>query len=117
MRSLSRPASNVGNRDTLRIELFLDMLAAERGSARNTLDAYHRDLEDFRSRIGRLADAHAEDIRSYLDALIDENIAASTQARKLSALRQFFKFQIGEGLRADDPTLSVDAPKPSSRFR
>jgi integrase/recombinase XerD len=106
-----RAASAGSNRDLLLIETFLDMLAAERGAARNTLEAYHRDLEDFRAHAGRLADAGAEDIRLYLSDLAGRRLAASSQARKLSALRQFFRFQIAEGARSDDPTQSIDSPK------
>ena len=106
-----RAASVRSNRDLLSIETFLDMLAAERGAARNTLDAYHRDLEDFRASTGGLAAASAEDIRTYLSDLAGRRLAASTQARKLSALRQFFRFQIAEGERTDDPTQSIDSPK------
>jgi integrase/recombinase XerD len=106
-----RAASARSNRDLLSIDTFLDMLAAERGAARNTLDAYHRDLEDFRASTGRLAEASAEDIRTYLGVLAGRRMAASSQARKLSALRQFFRFQIAEGEREDDPTQSIDSPK------
>ncbi len=110
MASASRvPASP--DRDLVLIDAFLDMLAAERGAARNTLEAYHRDLEDFRTRTGRLADASAEDIRTYLGDLAGRRFAPSSQARRLSALRQLFRFQLAEGDRSDDPTLSIDSPK------
>jgi integrase/recombinase XerD len=110
-RPAGRAASVRSNRDLLLIDTFLDMLAAERGAARNTLEAYHRDLEDFRASTGRLADASAEDIRHYLSDLAGRRLAASSQARRLSALRQFFRFQLAEGERADDPTQSIDSPK------
>jgi len=106
---MARPARHPD--DTL-IELFLDMLAAERGAARNTLDAYRRDLLDFRERVGGLAAATARAVRDYLGALPKRGLAASSQARRLSALRQFFRFQVAEGQREDDPTATAERPKP-----
>lgn len=99
----------------LRIESFLEMMAAERGASDNTLAAYRRDLEDAASELsgapGGLAGASAADVRSYLAGIAQQGFAPSTQARKLSALRQFFKFLYAEGLRQDDPTGTVDAPR------
>lgn len=103
-------------RDFARMDAFLDMMAAERGAARNTLDAYHRDLEDFRAQTGRLADASTEDVRAYLSDLTGRRMASSSQARKLSALRQFFRFQLAEGDRTDDPTQTIDSPKRGARL-
>lgn len=97
------------------IETFLEMLAAERGAALNTLESYRRDLEDFGGFLAARARAcHAattEDIRAYLADLAGRGFAASSQARRLSALRQFHKFLYAEAVRADDPTGPVDAPK------
>jgi integrase/recombinase XerD len=109
MRSRSAEAST---RDAALLEAFLEMLAAERGASANTLAAYRRDLDDFRSRAGRLADATAADLRLYIGGLADRGLAASSQARRLSALRQFFRFLLAEGLRGDDPTSLAEAPKP-----
>ena len=96
---------------------FLEMLSAERGAAANTLEAYKRDLGDFLSGLqknGRDAgSATSDDILSYLQTLSGRGLAASSQARKLSALRQFFRFLYAEGLRGDDPAASVESPKPS----
>ena len=61
--------------------------------------------------IGRLADADAAGIRGYLDSLASRGFASTSQARRLSALRQFFRFLYAEGLRGDDPTGIVDSPK------
>ena len=95
-----------------RVDAFLEMLAAERGAARNTLDAYRRDLEDASASLpGNLADAASEELRSYLAELPARGFAATSQARKLSALRQFFKFLYAEGLRGDDPTGTLDSPR------
>jgi integrase/recombinase XerD len=99
----------------LQVESFLEMMSAERGAATNTLQSYERDLEDARSflngRSVRLTEAMPDDLRAYLGHLARQGFAASSQARRLSALRQFFKFLYGEGLRGDDPTGILDAPK------
>jgi integrase/recombinase XerD len=95
-----------------RIEAFLEMMSAERGAADNTLSSYRRDLEDASEHInGGLAGAAAADIRFYLDDIAARDFAATSQARKLSAIRQFFKFLYAEGLRGDDPTGTLDSPK------
>ena len=96
-------------------EAFLEMLAAERGAAANTLDAYGRDLEDcadFLSRRGVALDqAGTAALRAYLTHQADIGMAPRTQARRLSCLRQFFGFLFAEGVRPDDPTASLDAPR------
>jgi integrase/recombinase XerD len=96
------------------IENFLDMMSAERGASGNTLDAYRRDLLDFgghaSSKNRTLKTATRDDIKSYL-ATNAATMAASTQARRLSSLRQFFAFLYTEQIRKDDPTNAVDAPK------
>jgi integrase/recombinase XerD len=95
-----------------RIEAFLEMMSAERGAAENTLSSYRRDLEDASAGIGGgLAGATAADVRAYLDDIAARGFAATSQARKLSAIRQFFKFLYAEGLRGDDPTGTLDSPK------
>ena len=97
------------------IESFLEMMSAERGAAVNTLQSYERDLLDahaFLSRRGvSMNRAASADITAYLAGLAAEGFKASSQARRLSALRQFFKFLYAEGLREDDPTGIVDSPK------
>jgi integrase/recombinase XerD len=98
-----------------RIEAFLEMMSAERGASGNTLSSYRRDLDDAAAFLGasrcNLADAGAGDIRAYLEDLARRGFARSSQARRLSALRQFFKFLYAEGLRADDPTGPLDSPR------
>lgn len=95
------------------IETFLEMLAAERGAALNTLESYRRDLEDFAGFLGstRVSDADQDDVSAYLSDLTARGFAASSQARRLSALRQFFKFLFAEGRRKDEPTRILSAPK------
>ena len=95
-----------------RIEAFLEMMSAERGAAENTLASYRRDLEDASEAIqGGLAGAGAADIRAYLDDIAARGFAPTSQARKLSAIRQFFKFLYAENLRGDDPTGTLDSPR------
>ncbi len=94
------------------LELFLDMLAAERNAARNTLLAYRADLDAFLARHG--ADATAQDLRAHVAGLAAQGLAPRSQARKISALRQFFRFLVREGHRADDPTELLDSPRISA---
>lgn len=95
-----------------RIEAFLEMMSVERGASDNTLAGYRRDLEDASAFVpGGLAKASADDLRAYLADIATRGFAASSQARKLSALRQFFKFLYSENLRPDDPTGTIDAPR------
>ncbi|MGD0191676.1 MAG: site-specific tyrosine recombinase XerD [Rhizomicrobium sp.] len=96
------------------IEAFLDMMSAERGASSNTLDAYRRDLVAFDDHLVPSSSArHAsrDDVKGYIVHLSRAHVATSSQARKLSALRQFFGFLYSEGLRMDDPTSAVDAPR------
>ena len=97
------------------VESFLEMMSAERGAAQNTLQSYGRDLEDARSfmisRQVKLDEASSADISAYLGHLAAQGFEASSQARRLSALRQFYKFLYAEGLRGDDPSGIIDAPK------
>jgi integrase/recombinase XerD len=95
------------------IEAFLEMLAAERGAAKLTHDAYRRDLDDAAAALGAtpLAAATTADLRRYLARLARRALAPATQARRLSALRQFFRFLVVEGVRADDPTAALHAPR------
>lgn len=99
----------------VRIETFLEMMAAERGASAATLDAYGRDLGDFAAFLGargKAVDAaDALDVANHMAELAGRGMAASTQARHLSAIRQFHRFLYGEGFRSDDPTGTIDAPK------
>lgn len=94
---------------------FLDMLSAERGAASNTLDAYSRDLKNFsvfvHARDKSLNDATTDDITDFITAMVAEGLAASSRARRLSALKQFYRFLMTEGLRPDDPAGTVGGPK------
>ncbi|MBL8582807.1 MAG: site-specific tyrosine recombinase XerD [Rhizobiaceae bacterium] len=99
-------------RSGVRIESFLEMMSAERGASENTLASYRRDLEDAQQELpSGLFAADASELRAYLGTIAERGFAPTTQARRLSALRQFYKFLYAEGLRADDPTGTLDAPR------
>lgn len=87
------------------VELFLAMLAAERGAAANTLAAYRRDLEGAESVLGDLVLADGAALASLGTAWAD--LAPASLARKCSALRQFYGFLVDEGLRGDDPSPAL----------
>src|SRR5436305_11512275 len=108
-RAADRAAQPVDDR---LVALFLDMLAAERGAAPNTLAAYRRDLADFGS---CLADAGAtvksattEDVRRYLGALSQRGLRPASVARRLSAIRQLYRFLYAERQRKDDPAAVLE---------
>jgi integrase/recombinase XerD len=108
-------APKAKNFDQAWIELFLDMIAAERGGAKNTLAAYARDLADFSAELGKagrtIAGASTDDLRGYLGSLARRRFAASSVARRLSAIRQLYRFLYAEGHRADDPSAVIEGPK------
>jgi integrase/recombinase XerD len=109
---MARPAKNS---DQVLIELFLDMVAAERGGAKNTLAAYARDLADFAAELGRagrsIASASTDDLRAHLSSLGKRGFATASVARRLSAIRQLYRFLYAEGRRSDDPSAVVEGPK------
>ncbi|TAN55973.1 MAG: site-specific tyrosine recombinase XerD [Rhodospirillales bacterium] len=91
------------------------MLAAERGAAVNTLAAYRRDLDDAESFLKAkgvaLNAASPDHLKIYLAGLKDAGMSARTQARRLSCLRQFYRFLFTEQIRPDDPAQGLDSPK------
>ena len=91
------------------------MLSVERGVSENTLAGYRRDLVDLSgflsSRSSALLRASNADLRAYLQNLSKRGFAASSQARRLSAMRQFFQFLYAENLRGDDPSSTLDSPR------
>jgi integrase/recombinase XerD len=97
------------------VELFLDMLAAERGAGENTLSAYRNDLEDLSTHLratGRtIADASTDDLRAFLAKLSRRGFKASSLARRLSAVRQLYRFLYAEGHRSEDPAAVLEGPK------
>lgn len=97
------------------VESFLEMMAAERGAARNTLAAYRTDLEDLLSFLaargeGPLSCGQA-DLRAWVAGLADQGLSPRTQARRLASLRGFHRFLLREGRRADDPSRLLAAPR------
>jgi integrase/recombinase XerD len=109
---MARPKA-AGN-ETL-IELFLDMIAAERGASVNTLDAYRRDLADFSADLTvknqTIAAADSDALRAYLGRLSKRQLAPASVARRLSAIRQLYRFLYSEGRRGDDPAAAIEGPK------
>jgi integrase/recombinase XerD len=91
------------------------MLAAERGAQANTLSAYSRDLADFTAHLaaarGTIANANTEQLRRYLGDLARRGLSAATVARRLSAIRQLYRFLYAEGHRRDDPAAVLEGPK------
>lgn len=104
-----------GLKPNYQIESFLEMLSVERGAARNTLEAYARDLGDYtgflKQRNQTVAGAAANDIRAYLSGMSDLGLAASTAARRLSAIKQFHKFLYAEGLSDENPATVIETPR------
>ena len=97
------------------IDAFLEMMVVERGASPHTLDAYRRDLARFGAFVaarGRAPqDARPEDVQGFLRAQSMEGLKASTMARRLAAIRHYFRFLFLEGARTDDPTTHIDTPR------
>jgi len=91
------------------------MLMAERGAAAHTIEAYAGDLSEFLAFLvskGKTAEtASADQLRAFLAGLAKKGLAPTSRARKLSAIRQFFRFLLAEGMRSDDPSSAIDSPK------
>ncbi|MCW5698094.1 MAG: site-specific tyrosine recombinase XerD [Bauldia sp.] len=97
------------------IESFLEMMSAERGAAANTIDGYRRDLTDFAGFLSagktRVDTAGVAELRGYLADLERRGYAPRSAARRLAALRQFYRFLFTEGVRTDDPTGTLQGPR------
>ncbi len=97
------------------IAAFMETITAERGAAKNTIAAYTRDLEDcgeFLDSCRRtFENAEIPDLRAYLAFLAQNGMSVKTQARRLSALREFYKYLYTEKIRADNPTDALDSPR------
>ncbi|WP_208432361.1 site-specific tyrosine recombinase XerD [Bartonella taylorii] len=97
------------------IDHFLEMMSAERGASSHTLAAYQHDLQWARDELSShsvsLLSAQKEDLIALLSLMHTLGFAASSQARRLSTLRQFYQFLYAEGLRADDPSHDIDVPR------
>jgi integrase/recombinase XerD len=103
------------NSDERLIALFLDMLAAERGAGKNTLSAYAHDLSDLSAGLGAgesaIATATTDALRRYLGGLTKRGLKAASVARRLSALRQLYRFLYAEGHRGEDPAAVIEGPR------
>jgi integrase/recombinase XerD len=101
--------------DETLVELFLDMQAAERGAGENTLAAYRNDLADLSAHLRAaghtIAGATTDDLRGFLTSLAERGFKASSLARRLSAVRQLYRFLYAEGKRTDDPAAVLEGPK------
>ena len=95
--------------DRALVDRFLDMMAAEAGSSRHTLNAYLNDLERAAESVGTLGGASADDLSRLGAAWAD--LAPSTVARRSAALRRFYGFLVGDGLRKDDPSATLPRPR------
>jgi len=91
------------------------MIAAERGASANTLDAYRRDLADFSADLSHAGEtipaADSDALRAHLGRLDKRGLAAASVARRLSAIRQLYRFLYSEGHRSDDPAAVIEGPK------
>jgi integrase/recombinase XerD len=100
---------------TREVEAFLEMLQAERGASRNTLAAYRADLDNLQTFLARRkrtpAAADTDALRAYLKSLDYVGMTPRTVARRLSVIRQFYRFLVSERLRQDDPAATLDSPK------
>lgn len=101
--------------DLSHIDAYLEMLSAERGAAENTLAAYRRDLVDFATHLARrgvaLERARPADITAYLHALSEGGLQSASRARRLSAIRQLYKFLAAEGLVGESPAEGLAGPR------
>ncbi|MBK1968008.1 site-specific tyrosine recombinase XerD [Brevundimonas diminuta] len=99
---------------TPQIEAFLEMMAVERDASPHTLSAYGRDLADAETWLGDaggLMSAPQEALEAWFTDLSRRGLSAATAARRRASVRQFYRFSLGEGWRADDPSRRLDAPK------
>ncbi|MDZ4110505.1 MAG: tyrosine recombinase [Brevundimonas sp.] len=97
---------------TPQVEAFLEMMAVERDASPHTLSAYGRDLADAEAGIaGGLMRGDEAGVEAWYADLGRRGLSPATQARRRSAVRQFYRFALGEGWRADDPSRRLDAPK------
>ncbi len=99
---------------------FLETIAAERGAAANTLAAYERDLDHalnwLQGRGRDFCDAARDDIEAYLVACDQQGLSRATRARRLSAIKQIYRFAFEEGLRSDNPAVQIAGPGRDKRL-
>lgn len=109
--ALNRGSSALGDY----VALYLEMLSAERGASVNTLEAYRRDLTDLSGFLARerlsVMDVTTANLRAYFVQVADGGLGASSRARRLSALKQFFRFMVDEGYLSADPAAVIRGPR------
>ncbi len=97
------------------IDSFLEMLLAERGAALNTITAYRRDLKELYnflfSKKVKLQNAKKEDLQDYIEFLLSTRLSAKTQARRLCAMREFYRFLYSEDIIKKNPSDYIQSPK------
>lgn len=95
----------------VQIERFLEMMIVEKGATLSTLSAYEADLKDFKRflKSKALTSTTPKDLQAYLASL--HALSASTVARRLSSLRQFYKFLMSEGEISENPTALIEGPR------
>ena len=102
------------------ISAFLEAQAAEAGAARNTLLAYGRDLKDFESWLADRANSFEtvskQDVESYLIDCDSQGLSRATRARRLSAIKQLYRFAFEEGWREDNPAMQITGPGRDKRL-
>ena len=103
------------NPDWKYVDGFLEMMVAERGAAKNTIAAYERDISDYVTFVGEaghdVLSTTPEDARAFLESIERRHSARATVARKLSAIKQFHRFLLAEGMRRSDPVRAIEGPK------
>jgi len=95
------------------VEAFLEMMAVERDASPHTLSAYARDLADAEAGVGAGGLMMADEValEAWFATLSTRGLSAATASRRRSAIRQFYRFALGEGWRTDNPSRRIDAPK------
>lgn len=110
--------TTAGPGDHRHVSAFLEAQLAEHNAARNTVLGYGRDLGDFSAWLGTtpLIAADRAQIEAYLAHCARSGLATATRARRLSSIRQFMRFALSEGWRADDPAIRIAGPGRSRRL-
>jgi integrase/recombinase XerD len=105
---------DIGRDDGRHVAAFLEMMTAEKGASANTLDAYRRDLQDYAGFLersgGTIVDARKADVSRYLQDLSVAGLKPASRARRLSAVRQLYKFLAAEAVLAENPAEGITAP-------
>ena len=100
---------------SFQIDIFIEMMAVERGASKNTISAYLRDLREFEVFMSRrnrdIESVNSKNIQDYLVQLKIKGRSPATHARKLSVLRGFYQFLYADRQRDDDPSLRIDNPR------